>query len=139
MPNKGKLSVTAMMSPGRRLERESGPAAAIEQYLALIKKFPLHIDAYTRLMILYRKQKEYRKELLLINKAIKIYKKSIADQQREWIREHREMAKISKPLAISLGLVDINGLPVHEDEVLDMWKRRRELVAKKLKALGLLF
>jgi len=45
-----------------------------------LKKDPLHTDAYDRLMIIYRKEKDYKKELSVINSGIKVFEKFYKDQ-----------------------------------------------------------
>lgn len=119
---------------GQSLEQEKSYAEAARQYEKILKSNPIHIDANNRLMIVYRKLKEYKKEFALIIKAISAHEKRIEENQRQWIKEHSKMATLSRPLAKSLGLLTTKGLPVQENELLDRWKRRKAILSKKLKS-----
>lgn len=55
------------------LQEKEDPAAAAKSYESILKKDDLNIHAYNRLMIVYRKLKEYKKEATLIRKAIAAY------------------------------------------------------------------
>ncbi|KAA5532172.1 hypothetical protein F0919_15335 [Taibaiella lutea] len=52
----------------KQLEKENKPEEAEKAYLEIIKEIPAAYEAYNRLLIIYRKQKAYRKELATVNK-----------------------------------------------------------------------
>ncbi len=83
-------------------------------------------------MIIYRKQKEYRKELSIINKAIKTHEDNLRQEQKQWVSANKKAARLSKNLATSLGLLTKKGLPVYEDKLVETWRKRKDLVAKKV-------
>ncbi|MDR6781952.1 tetratricopeptide (TPR) repeat protein [Pedobacter africanus] len=130
---KQKKVESGLFMQGRKFEQEQLYAEAAKQYEKILKGNPVHVDANNRLMIVYRKLKQYRKESVLISKAIAAHEKEIEAKQQQWIKEHSKMAELSRPLAQSLGLLNTKGLPVHENELLDKWKRRKEVVVKKIK------
>jgi len=68
--------------------------------------------AYNRVMILYRKQKMYKKELSAIKKAINAYEKDILKDQQAWKKINGHTAELSQNLARALGLMDDKGLPM---------------------------
>jgi tetratricopeptide (TPR) repeat protein len=118
---------------GRALEGQKCYTEAAVQYAEILKMDPLHIDAGNRLMIVYRKLKAYRKELAVITKAIEAHRKHIESSQRAWIKSHQKIADLTRSLAQTLGLLDSKGLPLYENELLEKWQRRRDVVLNKLK------
>ena len=103
-----------------------GPPA---YYQNIIKKSPHQQKAYDRLMILYRQQKDYKKELQIINTAIKIFEKLYAPTKSKG----KKVNTISDQLNKSLGLIDKKGKTLYEQKPLSTWKKRREIVLKKIK------
>ncbi len=126
-------SIKDLLEQAQQLEAESRLPEAAAHYSKAISADPLNTFAYNRLMIIFRKQKEYRKELTVINKAIKTYEDSLRQEQQAWLKNNRKMARLSKALAHSLGLIDPKGKPLHEDRMVSSWRKRRELVMGKLK------
>jgi hypothetical protein len=125
-------SITQLLSAARAKERENAYADAVSLYMQLLKEDPLNVQASSRLMVIYRKQKNYSKELSIINKAIAAYEANIIAQQKNWSKSNRKAAGLSKRLAEHLGLLDKKGLPLYEDKVIANWKKRKETVQKKL-------
>lgn len=110
---------------GRASEHEKNDeleeAAAL--YLRYLKKIPGNENAYSRLMIIYRKQKDVKKELAIINQAIKTFEDIFKKEIR--VSPSRKTIAISKKLIKSLGQT--------EREPLKKWKRRKALLEKRLK------
>jgi len=67
----------------------------------------------------------------LINTAIKIFEKLYAPVKSKG----KKVNTISNQLNRALGLVDKKGKALHEREPLARWKKRREVVLKKIKAV----
>jgi len=130
---KSKIITSLVFKEANALEGAAKFKGAAEQYALILKHNPLHVEAGNRLMMMYRKLKEYKKEAALINKLVAAHEKEIEGNQREWIKNHGELAELSRPLAESLGLLDSKGLPYYENELLKRWKKRKEVVSKKLK------
>jgi|GEM_PF-5196490 len=99
-------------------------------YQNILKNHPHNQKAYDRLMILYRQQKDHKKELQIINTAIKIFEKLYTPVKNKG----RKVNTISNQLNRALGLVDKKGKALYEQEPLARWKKRREVVLKKIKA-----
>jgi len=124
------------LEAARNLEREGQLEKAEKAYQDIVDKEPTVYAAYDRLLVIYRKQKNYRKEYSTVNAAIKAYKTNFLDSQKQWIRQHRVAARLSKSLAVSLGVLDNKGLPVNDDPLLVKWKKRKAVIAKKIKKAG---
>jgi tetratricopeptide (TPR) repeat protein len=109
--------------------REDLEEAAVD-YAKVIKADALNEFAYNRLLVIYRKQKEYKKELDLLNTGIAAYEKFFASHYKE---KPAKVNAISKKLNKALGLIDKKGNNVYNPPPLDRWKKRRVLVKKRLK------
>lgn len=83
-------------------------------------------------MIIFRKQREYRKELSIINKAIKNYEAEAKSSIKQRNLNSKN-ACLSWSLAKSMGLLTKSGIPAYLNEDVDSWFRRREIVKKRLK------
>jgi len=99
-------------------------------YQNIIKHNPHDQKAYERLMVLYRQQKNYKKELHIINTAIKTFEKLYTPAKSK----DRKVNTLSNQLNKALGLVDKKGRVLYEQKPLSTWKKRREIVLKKIKA-----
>lgn len=113
-------------------EKNGDLLGAEKAYLKILGTSHTAYKVYDRLMVIYRKQKEYRKELAIIGKAIKAFETNLLAKQKEWITRHKAAARLSKSLAISLGVMDKKGLPVTADPMLEKWQKRKELVHKRI-------
>ena len=99
-------------------------------YQQQLKEDPLNQKAYNRLMILYRKLKEYKKELHTINSAIRSFEAFNKSHKK---KAGKTIQTISNKLNRSLGLVDHKGKAVYDAEPVAGWKKRKEVVVKKIK------
>lgn len=127
-----KLSLKELIEQGLSLEKEGEFREAVKSYSAAIKRAPTYSAAYNRLMILFRRQKEYKKEIDLIGQALQSYEQEIADERQRWEKDHSGSADISLKLAKSMGLINEKGLPVHEEPQVLAWRKRLETARKKL-------
>jgi hypothetical protein len=84
-------------------------------------------------MVYYRRQKEYRKEIQVINAAIAAHEQHAQDYQHVWLKRNKQTAQVAKALVKSLGLVDRKGKPVLENRQLRLWRKRLAVVKKRLK------
>ncbi len=98
-------------------------------YEKLLTSNPLNQKAYHRLMIIYRKEKNYKKELQVINKAIR----SFEDFHKANTKKHAQpITALSKSLSKSLGLTDHKGKITYDTEPVATWRKRKEIVLKKI-------
>ena len=106
----------------------SEAAAAYERAL---KEKPVNELAFNRLMILYRKLKDQRKELYTINSAIKTFEDFYTPKGS---KHGSKVSKLSLALAKSTGLVDKKGKNIFDPEPIAKWKKRKMLLEKKIKS-----
>ena len=103
---------------------------AAKYYEAVIKDERPDELPYNRLMILYRKLKQYKDELRVINKGIKIfedfYKKSSAKGGKG-----KKLTDLSEAFMKTSGLKDRKGNLLYKPEPIAKWRKRKEMVEKK--------
>lgn len=131
---KKRIATRTLMDEARQLEKEGQHADALKIYRALTRRKHLNAEAYNRMMIILRKQKKYKAELEVIQRAIAAIEKSIDANQQAINDRNPESAALSRQLAESLGLLDEGGRPVYEEPQLQNWRKRESVVAKRLES-----
>jgi hypothetical protein len=116
---------------GRMPEQEGNPDKGAAAFEKLVKDDPLNEAAYNRLMIIYRKNKDYKKELATIMKGMAAFEKSFKSSSK--LPKTRKIATLSKSLSKSLGLTDKRGNMIHTREPLNRWSKRKLVVERMLK------
>jgi hypothetical protein len=124
-------SITELTSRAAGAEKID-PALAADLYHQVLKKDPLQTHAYDRLMILYRKEKNYKKELSVIDSGIKTFERFYKEQLG---KPSRKISEISKQLNKAFHLVDKKGNSLYTPEPIDRWLKRKEVVEKKMEKL----
>jgi tetratricopeptide (TPR) repeat protein len=113
------------------LEEDLKRAATL--YEQAIKEKPTDEFSYNRLMIVYRKLKQYKDELRVINKAIKNFKEAHAKKIGKGLRKNSTVGKLSTALMKTAGLLDKKGNAVYVPEPIARWEKRKLTVEKRLK------
>ena len=122
------LSIKKTIEEADVKEKDDVPLA-IKDYEEAIQKDPLLEKAYDRLMILYRKEKNYKAELKLINSGIKAFENFYKSKKTG----SKKIAEISKKLNRSFGFTDKKGNAVYDPEPIARWKKRKVTVEKRIK------
>lgn len=115
------------ISDAQQLEKKQEWAAAAALYEKLLKESPANIRIIERLLVLFRKTGDVKKELRYIDAAIKIQhqKYSISNQL------DKKSTAISRQLNKMLGHTDKKGQPVFvADEILKLELRKTRLQKK---------
>ena len=120
----------ALLKKANELERNGELDEAASLYEKIIIAEPNRETAYNRLMIILRKQKKYKKELALINKGVKAFKKFYDPGSKKPF--NKKVEQISQALLKSTGLADKKGAPLFQKEPIGRWTRRKQIVEKKL-------
>lgn len=117
----------------RQQEQEGNLEEAVALYEKVVAKDALNELAIQRLLILYRKLKQYRKEMQLLNASLKANAGRLQQQQTAWSKQHPKAARTSKQLLKTLGSGrSKNALPAYEDPIIATWRKRKENLTKKL-------
>jgi uncharacterized protein YciI len=127
---KGIRNVTALMAEAQEQEKAGQLKPAATLYQRMVDADPRNSEAVTRLLIVYRRLKDYPGELKVINAALA----AIADRgkaaQQSWVSSHPEAAKIGKAILRTLGGEEISGYGT--DPIVERLQRRKALVDKKI-------
>lgn len=89
--------------------------------------------AFDRLMIIYRKQKDYKNELRVIERGIQLFQQDIEEHLQHSISRRVNAAKLKQ---LSNAIIKQSGLKkeeVHFPGPIDKWIKRKEIVKGKLK------
>ena len=128
----GNPTIKELLEQGRSYEAEESYDKAIKFYTAVIKKKPMNEMAYNRLMILYRKLKDYQKEIAIIDQAIGLFE-SESNSGSGNKHADRKIGKLSLTLGKLTGLIDKKGKSLYDPEPVASWKKRKQLAKKRLK------
>lgn len=123
---------TKLFEKARALEQNDEPGQAIEIYQKLHNQHPADRRVISRMLIIFRKLKAYKKELQLIDNTIKQTKDTLLANQRAWMKTHRKIARINIALGRSLKMLDAKGLPLYEEPFITGLKKRKAIVKKRL-------
>ena len=125
-----RVQPDANFEDARELEQQGHLEDAASVYEKIIGEESLNEVAYERLMIIYRKLKDPKKELAVINKGIKAFEGHYSSSRPS---SNKKISELSSKLLKSTGLADKKGKLLYEPEPISRWKKRRTLVEKKLK------
>ena len=125
-----EASIKAIIGKAEEAERNKDSSSAIKWYKEVLQHDDLCIQAYDRLMKLYRQSKEYKNELAVINKAIKAYE---AYYRKHRPKHSKTISDLSEKLNKAFGLVDKKGIKTYQPEPIGKWLKRKAVVEKKLK------
>ena len=118
------LSIKKTIEEATEAEEKEDAPLAIKDYESAIEANPLLEKAYDRLMILYRKEKDYKNELRTINTGIKAFESFYKSRKSG----SKKIAEISKKLNRSFGFTDKKGNAVYDPEPIARWKKRKALL-----------
>ena len=122
------------LARAKSLESEGEIDEAMEVYQQVLRNDPLNETAIGRLLVLYRRQKEYKKELALLKAAIGAYEAGQLAAQEAWRKKHQKAARISLSLARKLGGGGAKkGAAIYDDRLVTTWRKRKAAVMKRLK------
>ena len=123
------VAIKNIIEEASEAEEKDDLSSAKKEYEEAIKANPLAEKAYDRLMILYRKEKDYKSELKLIDSGIKAFENLYRSKKSG----SKKIAEISKKLNRSFGFTDKKGNAMYDPEPIARWKKRRLTVEKRIK------
>jgi tetratricopeptide (TPR) repeat protein len=124
----GSITRKDLIVKAKEAEGAENWEQAAEIYKQVLKEDHLEGEAYDRLMMVYRKLKDYKKELAVIDQGIKAFE-AFYDSK---VSRSKKVVEISNKLAKSFGLMDKKGNSTYDPEPIGKWKKRRLVVEKKL-------
>jgi tetratricopeptide (TPR) repeat protein len=131
---KAVKSNTRSLAEARRLEQEGEIEQAAAAYQQVLAGEPANEEAVERLLVIYRKQKDYKKELAVIEGALSAYEDRDKAIQAKWIAAHPEAAKVGREFLRSLGGASVSAFG--SNRVVGRLLKRKEVVDKRLGKKG---
>lgn len=126
------LSINQLIGKARELETVNELEEAGAIYQRIIKQDPLNEVPYNRLMIIYRKQKDYKSELAIIKTGIKTFNDHYKSRKSKSGSANAKISRISKTILKSTGLLTEDGKPSYQEGPISKWEARKKIVEKKL-------
>jgi hypothetical protein len=111
----------------RQAEQAGKTSAAICLYKQLVAR-SYNEYAFNRLMILYRKGKQYAQEIATARRAIRALQQHLSHRRK---RLSGKAAHTSKALLRSLGLTDRKGNSLYQPDPMPRWIKRITTAEKK--------
>lgn len=105
---------------------------AIKLYEQNIKENFADKFAFERLMIIYRKQKDFKNELRVINRGVELFQENMKGHLKQSLSRYVDEKKLER---LSLAIMKGTGLKnkyLHFPDPIDKWIKRKEIVEKKL-------
>jgi len=126
---KAVRSNSQLFADGQQFEKAGKWEDAAAAYQRVVDNDPGDQEAVARLLVVYRKLKDYTGELAVINAAINAVAERDKTAQREWISAHPEAAKLGKAVLKQLGGESVTAYGT--DPFVEKLMKRRALVEKR--------
>ena len=123
-------TIKERFAEARRLEQTGESERAAALYQKIVDSDPDNQPAVGRLLVIYRKLKEYRKELAVIDAVLAAFAQRDKDLQAKWIKAHPKAAGASRSMVRQLGGVRVSAFGV--DPVVGALQKRKAVVVKRL-------
>lgn len=120
-------TVNERLREAKQLENAGQAEDAARIYESIMAKDPANAEAVARLLIIYRKQKDYRRELAVINGALAAHEKQSNEVQQKWLKEHPKAARLGRSMLKQFG-----GQSSGDDRPINALKKRKEIVSRKI-------
>jgi len=126
-----KLTVSHLnnVQLGAEEEVKGNLQQAAKYYEAAIKDERPDEVPFNRLMVIYRKLKQYKDELRVINQGIRKFEDFYRKQSAP--SKGKKLSQLSDAFMKSSGLKDRKGNNLYNPEPIGKWMKRREVVQKK--------
>ena len=130
MTKEAKRTLKEILREAKEAENTENIEDAIRLYQEAIDTDKLNEHAYNRLMMVFRRQKEYKKELGIIKAGIKVFEEFY---ESKIPNKSKTITAISNKLNKSFGLADKKGNRIYSPEPIAKWKKRKLIVEKRIK------
>jgi len=115
-------------------EQDGDTNKAVRFYEQNIKEDYADKIAFERLMIIYRRQKEYADELRVIKRGIDVFQKNMKERVKHSLARHVSDKKLEQLSSAILKITGQKKEELHFPDPIDKWLKRKEIVEKKLKS-----
>ncbi len=118
-----------MLLQARSLEQSGNLEEAARLYNGIVIADKLNELAYDRLMIIYRKLRNAKNEIAIIDVAINAYQRFY--KQKVLHSRNRKIRELSQAVMKTTGLIDKKGNSLFTPEPIARWQKRKALLEKK--------
>lgn len=126
-------STAEAIQNGKKSEAEGLIGDAATFYELAIKEKTADEFPFDRLMIIYRKLKQYKDELRVIEKGIRLFEEHYKRLPKKNSARQKEISALSNAFLKTAGLQDRKGNLLYTPEPIARWMKRKAIVQKKLK------
>jgi hypothetical protein len=127
------LKIEERNKTAMQAEQEKDVNKAIRFYEQNIREDHADKFAFERLMVIYRKDKEYKNELRVIKRGIEVFQKKFKERVKHSLARRVSDKKLEQ---LSNAIIKISGQKkeeLHFPDPVDKWLKRKEIVEKKLR------
>jgi tetratricopeptide (TPR) repeat protein len=121
-----------MLAEAKQLEQDGQLNEAAAIYQKIVDEDGSDQVAVDRLLVIYRKLKEYNKELAVINSALAAYEQQDKTLKEKWIKAHPKAAGAGKAIFRKLGGAGMSAK--ESNPLVNRLLKRKGFAEKKLKA-----
>jgi len=125
-------SYKELLDQAKEAELASDVEKASRYYEKATRLEPLEPFAYNRLMIIYRKGKNYTAELNTITRGIDKFLEEKQKREKNFNAKHKQAARLSKTLLKELGSPGSKEMEKAYPEPVNTWQKRKLIVEQKL-------
>lgn len=126
------IKIEARNNEAREAEEQDNLDKAIRLYEQNIREDYSDEYAFERLMIIYRKQKQYKDELRVINRGIDVFQHNLKEHLKQTLSRHIDGKKLEQLSNAILKKTGSKKQELHYPDPIDKWMKRRETVQEKL-------
>lgn len=123
-------NIGRLLTEARRLEQADDLPGAAGVYEQVLHADPFHQQAVARLLTIYRRLKDYKKELRVIENALAAYKQRDKALREKWISDHPHAARVGQKFLKSLGGTSVSAFGSNSD--VERLLKRKAVVEKRL-------
>ena len=120
------------ISRADQLEKAGQLSDAAAIYQKLFNNDPASQQVIDRLLIIYRKLKDYKSELSVLDAAIAAYRQRQKNVKEKWIQSHPQAATVGRSMLRQLEKADNAVIGLGEDPAVARWMKRKDLVTSRL-------
>jgi tetratricopeptide (TPR) repeat protein len=127
------IAIKERNAEAMQAEKNDNPSKAIRLYEQNIKEDYADEFAFDRLMVIYRRQKEYADELRVINRGIEVFRNNLERHLEHSLHRRGNLEKVAQ---ISRAIMRKSGVKKEDPsfpDPIDKWMKRKKIVTEKLR------